>query len=66
MIHVIKFKWEDMIRQWCCWSDNLGEDCSPYGWGATQEEAAEDLEWQLEDLLESRGNWNDGDGVYAR
>lgn len=50
MIHVIKFKWEDMVSQWCCWSDNLGEDCSPYGWGATQEEAAEDLEWQLEEL----------------
>jgi hypothetical protein len=46
----IKYAWEDMLQSWCAWDDRLGEDCSPYGWGATQEEAAEDLEWQLEEL----------------
>lgn len=46
----LKFAWDDMLRQWSCWDDSLGEDCSPYGWGATQEEAQADLEWQLEEL----------------
>lgn len=45
----IKYAWEDMQQQWCTWDDTLGEDSSPYGWGNTQEEAADDLLWQLED-----------------
>lgn len=59
----LKFAWNDMLRQWCCWDDSLGEDCSPYGWGATQEEAQADLEWQLEDLETPRDDRDKG--VYA-
>ncbi|WP_164749177.1 hypothetical protein [Mesorhizobium sp. M1A.F.Ca.IN.020.04.1.1] len=28
---------------WCAWFDDLGADCSPYGYGRTEEEAIEDL-----------------------
>jgi hypothetical protein len=49
---------------WRAWDDNLGEDFSPYGEGATEQEAIEDLEWQLAELAYSRRN-ND-DGVYAK
>ena len=35
---------------WSAWDDRLGADCSPYGQGATEDEAVEDLIAQLEDL----------------
>jgi hypothetical protein len=28
---------------WCAYFDDLGADCSPYGWGRTQAEARADL-----------------------
>lgn len=28
---------------WSAWDDRLGADCSPYGRGATEDEAVEDL-----------------------
>lgn len=31
------------------WDDRLGADASPHGTGATEQEAIEDLLWQLED-----------------
>jgi len=33
------------VRQfdWCAWDDNRGADCSPYGYGATEEAAIADL-----------------------
>jgi hypothetical protein len=48
---------------WEAWDDNLGADTSPIGRGATEQEAIEDLEWQLAELAYARRN---GDGVYAR
>jgi hypothetical protein len=47
--HIV-YVWEDMLQQWVAWDDSLGADTSPYGYGATRQEAAEDLEWQLEEL----------------
>jgi hypothetical protein len=33
---------------WLAWDDNLGADTSPYGQGATEQEAIDDLLAQLE------------------
>ena len=30
-------------NDWCAYFDELGADCSPYGWGATEQEAIDDL-----------------------
>ena len=30
-------------HDWCAWDDNLGEDSSHYGWGATKDEAIADF-----------------------
>jgi hypothetical protein len=30
-------------HDWCAYYDDLGADCSPYGWGRTEEEAIQDL-----------------------
>jgi hypothetical protein len=35
---------------WRAWDDNLGADNSPYGQGATEQEAVDDLLEQLEDM----------------
>jgi hypothetical protein len=35
---------------WHAWDDNLGADSSPYGQGATEQEAIDDLLDQLEDM----------------
>jgi hypothetical protein len=35
---------------WRAWSDTLGADDSPYGQGATEQEAVDDLMAQLEDF----------------
>ena len=35
---------------WRAWDDSLGADTSPYGQGATKEEAIADLMAQMEDL----------------
>jgi hypothetical protein len=48
---------------WQAWDDDLGADSSPYGEGPTEQEAIEDLEWQLAELAYARRN---GDGVYAK
>jgi hypothetical protein len=40
-------------------SDNLGEDCSPYGEGKTEQAAIDDLDWQLEELEEKKGKANE-------
>jgi hypothetical protein len=34
---------------WWAWDDNRGADASPYGQGATEQEAIDDLMAQLED-----------------
>ncbi|WP_172430989.1 hypothetical protein [Mameliella alba] len=34
---------------WCAYDDRRGADASPYGWGATEDEAITDLLEQLED-----------------
>lgn len=34
---------------WCAYFDDLGADGSPYGWGATEQEAIADLLAQEED-----------------
>ena len=34
---------------WIAYDDNLGADTSPYGTGATEAEAVDDLKQQLED-----------------
>lgn len=34
---------------WQAWDDRRGADSSPYGTGATEREAVEDLMWQLEE-----------------
>jgi len=39
----------DRSSDWCAYYDNLGADCSPYGWGATEEEAIADLNDQEDD-----------------
>jgi hypothetical protein len=28
---------------WCAYFDDVGADCSPYGWGRTEAEAKQDL-----------------------
>ena len=38
---------EAIMGQWRAWDDRLGADTSPYGYGATEDEARADLEWQL-------------------
>lgn len=35
---------------WIAWSDNLGEEDSPYGEGPTEDAAIVDLNWKLLDL----------------
>ena len=35
---------------WVAWSDSLGADASPYGYGQTEREAIEDLKNQLEEM----------------
>lgn len=35
---------------WLAWDDRLGADTSPYGQGATEDEAIEDLMEKLEDM----------------
>lgn len=35
---------------WRAWDDDLGADTSPYGQGATEQEAIDDLVEQLEDM----------------
>ena len=35
---------------WIACDDSLGADCSPYGQGATEAEAIDDLMVQLEDM----------------
>lgn len=30
-------------HDWCAYFDDLGADCSPYGWGRTEAEAKQDL-----------------------
>jgi hypothetical protein len=35
---------------WRAWSDSLGADTSPYGEGATEQEAIDDLLSKLEDM----------------
>jgi len=40
---------EAIYGLWCAWDDRLGEDTSPYGWGATEAEAIAELEQQMED-----------------
>jgi hypothetical protein len=45
-------EWDDTARQWAAWDDVLGADTSPVGWGTTQDEAVDDLMWQLEDAHE--------------
>ena len=37
---------------WIAYDDNLGADTSPYGTGATEAEAVDDLKQQLEDMDE--------------
>lgn len=39
-----------VLAFWRAWSDDLGADCSPYGQGATEQAAIDDLKEQLEDL----------------
>ena len=34
---------------WIAWDDRLGADCSPYGYGRTEQESIDDLTEQLED-----------------
>lgn len=34
---------------WCAYYDDLGADCSPYGWGRTEAEAIADLLVNTED-----------------
>jgi hypothetical protein len=29
----------DRRYDWCAWDDSRGEDCSPYGYGRTEDEA---------------------------
>lgn len=36
-------------HDWCAYWDDLGADCSPYGWGRTEEEAKQDLIDNTED-----------------
>ena len=36
-------------NDWCAWYDDLGEDGSPYGWGATEAEAINDLKTNHEE-----------------
>lgn len=33
-------------HDWCAWFDDVGADASPYGWGATKQEAIDDLREQ--------------------
>ena len=35
---------------WIAYDDNLGADSSPYGYGATEHDAIDDLLTQLEDM----------------
>jgi len=44
--------WTPWGMMWHAHSDTLGADTSPYGSGKTEEEAREDLAWQIEDLSE--------------
>ena len=37
---------------WTAYDDRLGADASPYGYGATEAEAVDDLKRQLEELEE--------------
>ena len=30
-------------NDWCCYVDSWGADCSPYGWGTTEEESLQAL-----------------------
>lgn len=34
---------------WCAYDDRLGADCSPYGWGRTEQEAIADFLERLEE-----------------
>ena len=35
---------------WSAHDDRWGADASPYGYGRTEAEAVEDLEWKLEEM----------------
>ena len=38
-----------VLSFWAAYDDRLGADCSPYGYGSTEQEAIDDLIEQLED-----------------
>jgi len=45
-------------NDWCAYFDELGADCSPHGWGATEQEAIDDLleraEYEREEAAEAK------------
>ena len=43
---------EAIVVQWRAWDDRLGADTSPYGYGATEDEAKADL---VKKLAETEG-----------
>jgi hypothetical protein len=49
---VAEYEWPPTpcpTKFWLAWDDDMGADTSPYGQGATKEEAIADLLAQLED-----------------
>lgn len=55
---------------WCAWDANRGADCSPYGWGSTEEEAIadllENLEYEREEAAEARRDARRDDAMEGR